>query len=262
MKNIYLFYGIILILLFSNLQIYSQELYTVTGGEMIFSWANNIELTEEYQQTYPLASINETPVRFTVFLHLGQYLHMDFTNNLGIYTGFGIRNVGFITDEVLPTVANPIDINDYQDYKVVRRTYNAGIPLALKIGSFKDHLYFFGGAEIEWLFVAKQKWWNEHSRSGPKTKTVNWFPNFVQPFVPSVFGGVQFPGGFNVKFRYYLSDIFKSNIPNTNPLDIANLNRYTNLEFMLVSLSWHYKYHKKKKNPDAFTYETGKDLKY
>ena len=61
---------------------------------------------------------------------------MDFSNSIGLYTGVAIRNVGFIYDTDLPT-------------KTIRRSYNLGVPLALKLGVFDKHMYLFGGGEYD-----------------------------------------------------------------------------------------------------------------
>jgi hypothetical protein len=49
-------------------------------------------------------------------LNIGQYFHVDFTNNIGLYTGLAVRNVGFIYDTDIPT-------------KTIRRSYTLGVPL-------------------------------------------------------------------------------------------------------------------------------------
>jgi hypothetical protein len=229
-------------------KISGQDVYTVTSGEMIFSWAN-LELKNSYQTAFSGAKIVDTPPRFTVFFHLAQYLHTDFNNNSGIFTGLSIRNVGFISDEVLPTILNPSLPQDYQDYKIIRRLYTLGIPLAIKLGSFKDHVYFFGGAEMEWGFHMKEKWWNQHKRSGTKSKRTQWFPNNTEAFIPSVFGGVQFPKGLNVKFKYYLNDFINRNYDgNGLPTDVSNLTRYKASQTMYLSFSWQFRHQFKKRD--------------
>lgn len=246
MKNILLNLTLAVFCLSIN-EVSAQNVYTISSGEMIFSWAE-VELTDSYIQSYPEARIVNTPVRFTMFFHLCEYLHMDLTNNIGLITGTALRNVGFITDEVLPTVQDPQDINDYQDYKIIRRTYTLGIPLALKLGSFKDNLYIFGGGEYEWAFAMKEKWWNSHARSGEKSKNTQWWPNNFETFLPSIFVGMQFPKGINLKFKYYLNDFVNHSYDATgNPLNISNLTRYKTTQTMYISLSWQLSSSDKKK---------------
>ena len=114
-----------------------------------------------------------------------------------------------------------------------------GIPLALKLGSFKDNLYVFAGGEYEWALLWKEKYWNSHSRSGTKSKDTKWFPDNMQTFLPSVFVGIQFPKGFNLKFKYYMNDFTDHSYTATgNPLNVSNLSRYKTTQTMYISLSF------------------------
>ncbi len=240
--------SILFLLFILNLvKVSGQNVYTVTSGEMIFSWAN-LELKNSYQAAFPEAKIVDTPPRFTIFFHLGQYLHTDFDNNSGFFTGLAIRNVGFISDEVLPTVNDPTSSQDYQDYKIIRRLYTLGVPLAIKLGSFKDHVYFFGGAEMEWGFHMKEKYWDEHSRKGSKVKRTQWFPDNTEAFIPSLMGGIQFPKGLNVKFKYYLNDFIDREYEGRGtPTDVSNLTIYRSSQVMYLSFSWQFRYQFKKR---------------
>jgi len=103
----------------------SQNFYPISSGELLFQFSE-VELTN--------SNVTKNPMRFTFFLHLGQYWHLDIGNYLGFYTGTALRNVGFIYDEDIPQ-------------KTIRRAYAIGIPLAVKLGSFKNHIYIFGGGE-------------------------------------------------------------------------------------------------------------------
>ena len=65
----------------------------------------------------------------------------------------------------------------------------------------------FGGAEYEFAFHYKYKWWD----NGEKHKVSEWFSNRTNRFLPSVFAGVQFPKGFNIKLKYYLTNLLNPN---------------------------------------------------
>jgi hypothetical protein len=156
----------------------AQGFYTTTSGEIIFQ-SSSVEQNN--------TDINSN-VRFTLFFHLGEYIHFDLNNNIGLFSGLGIRNVGLITEE--------------NDVKIKYRTYNLGIPLAIKVGAFDKNLYLFGGAEYEWMFAFKQKVFENDE----KTKYVEWFSDRTPHFIPSVFAGIQFPYGLQVRFRYYLDN--------------------------------------------------------
>ena len=225
-----------------------KDVYTVSSGEIIFS-QSQASLSQEFLNNYGGAAIVGQNVRFTCFFHIGQYLHIDMSDRLGFFTGLGIRNVGMITHEKLPNLGgNAIDGynpgDDYTNYNIVKRQYTLGLPLALKLGSFSKHFYFFGGAEIEWAFNYKQKYWTDQNfdRSGDKVKFNDWFATQTDAFLPSVFGGVQFPGGMNLRFKYYLNDFLNQsygkelNTSVTKAYNVGDLSRYSSSQLFYVSL--------------------------
>jgi hypothetical protein len=218
------------------------ETYFISSGELIFSWAE-VSFTEEYQQANPDNEILNSPMRFSAFFHAGTNYHVDLGNTFGIYTGLGIRNVGFTTNERLI-----IESGELQDYKIVRRSYNVGIPFAIKLGSFDDHFYFYAGGEAELQFAYKEKYWDSHNRSGSKTNYHEWFGDQTNRFAGSAFVGIQLPKGFNVQFRYYLTDFLNHDYKNTN--QVSDLRRYKTSNIMYFSASWQIdtdKIYKKKK---------------
>lgn len=240
----------ILTVLFLGLLIFplkAQKFYPVTSGEIIFS-QNQSSFTTSFLNQYPMASLSESNVRFSMFFHLGQYMHYDASNNFGFYSGLAVRNVGMITDETLPqTVTLTSQPVNYSNYNIVRRQYTLGVPLAVKVGSFKDHFYFFAGGEYELAFVYKEKYWTDtYDRSGAKTKSVTWFGSQTPLFIPSVFGGVQFPGGFNLRFTYYLTDFLDNsytiakNSQEGSTFSISDLSRYEKSQILFFSLSWQF----------------------
>jgi hypothetical protein len=95
--NILIVAGLVLI----NLQLTAQKIYPVTSGEIIFSNSQS-GFTQSFLNQYPSAKLVANNVRFTVFFHVGQYIHYDFNDNFGLFSGLAIRNVGIITDETLP----------------------------------------------------------------------------------------------------------------------------------------------------------------
>ncbi|HYW95067.1 MAG TPA: hypothetical protein VE870_05735 [Bacteroidales bacterium] len=204
---------------------YSQnKVYTENNSEIIFSFAD----VEYMGNNVP------TNMRFTLFLHLGQNFNYDFTNNIGMYSGYGLRNIGLITDE--------------NGIKIKRRTYALGIPLALKIGSFSDHFYVYGGGSYELFFHYKQKLFIE----GNKTKYSEWFSDRTERFAPSLFAGVQFPGGVNLKFKYYLNNFLNRDFRGVDfgeAVDYANFNQ---TKIFYVALTYNIKSSKLKQmtNPE------------
>lgn len=204
----------------------AQKVYPITSGALLFQFSN-VELAN--------SNVTNRPPRFTCFFHWGQYYHFDIIDNLGFYTGLAIRNVGFIYDEDIPQ-------------KTIRRSYTLGLPVAIKLGSFKNNLYIFGGGEYEMLFHYKGKRWYSNDRKGSKVKDTEWFSNKTELFVPSVFAGVQFPKGINIKFKYYLGDFL--NLDYEGP-DLGESNvsfsDFTKLDVFNISVCWQFRTDKAKK---------------
>jgi hypothetical protein len=238
---------ILLSLGFINIQVMSQKVYSVTSGEIIFNQSNS-SFTQVFLDQYPDARLVSDNVRFTVFLHLGQYFHLDLNNSFGFFSGLALRNIGMITDETLPqTVSNAGASVPYSNYKIIRRQYTLGVPLALKLGSFKNHFYLFLGGENEIAFHLKEKYWtNTFDRSGSKTKSTEWFSSHTPTFLPSVFAGIQFPGGFNLKFKYYLTDflntdyIVSGNSKDGSTFSISDQSRYQSTQLFYLSMCWQF----------------------
>ncbi len=219
MRKLFVFCMLIFSLATVNAQ---RDVYTVTSGEMIFGWADVEQAPIGGGQ---LESVSNN-LRFTAFFHIGQYVHLDLGNSVGIFSGLAIRNIGFITED---------DALDLGVEKEKHRSYTLGLPLALKLGSFKDHFYLYGGGEYELLFHYKYKYWMD----GDKHKTSEWFSDRTNLFVPSVFAGIQFPRGLNLKFKYYLDDFLNSDFKKgDNPLN--DYSRYGKTQMFHISVSWQF----------------------
>ncbi len=224
MKNIKSSFLIISCLLFLTGSVKSQDIYSTSGGEMIFSWP---------EVNTSAGSVNKS-MRFTAMFNFGQYWNFDMNNNFGFYSGGTVRNIGMITNETL-------NINNVNvDYKIIRRVYTLGVPLALKLGSFDDNFFLFAGGEYEMAFHYKEKYWtNTFSRNGHKTKYTSWFGDQTPRFLPSVFAGIQFPRGIRLKFKYYLEDFLNNKYTNSD--EVSDLTRYTKSQVFYFALSWHLK---------------------
>jgi hypothetical protein len=218
----------------------AQKTYSYNVWELIFSYSN-VELSEAFKSEYPQAEVLKSNVRFTAFFHVEHDWHLDLTNNIGFITGFGIRNIGISTNEILPV---HIDDDITTEYKLIRRIYTIGVPLAIKFGSFKDHLFFYGGGEYELAIHFKEKYWSgTQKRSGPKTKYGEWLGSQTPLLLPSLFGGIQLPGGINIKIRYYLTNFLNSNYTGQASADlynVSNLSRYKITQLYYISVSWQF----------------------
>lgn len=226
----------------------TQKIYPVTSGEIIFSQSTT-SFTQDFLTQYPDARVAADNVRFTVFFHIGQYIHYDVNDKFGLFSGLSIRNVGMITDEALPQTVS-LDEGasvPYEDFKIIRRQYMLGVPLAFKIGSFDKHFYVYAGGEYEMAFHFKEKYWTgSFDRNDAKTKSKEWFGNQTPTFIPSLFAGVQLPYGLNLKFKYYMTDFLNSdykvssNTQEGTSYDLSDLSRYSESQVFYVSLCWQF----------------------
>jgi hypothetical protein len=163
----------------------SSKVYYSASGEMIFSFADI-----EYK-----GAEGNSLMRWVPFVNLQAFANRDFSNRAGMFTGLAIRNVGYIFDGYRDPVT---DI----EYKKKFRTYNLGIPLGLKIGNL-EKLFFFGGYEVEFPFVYKEKTFDDGDKIN---KITGWFSNRPENFQHGLLAGIQFPQGLNLKFKYYFSE--------------------------------------------------------
>ena len=173
---------------------YSQvKKYVTTGGELIFSFAD-IDNND-----IPANNI----IRFSPVFNLQVYGNFDFSKNFGITLGGTIRNVGFINGNTDPLSS---------DIKKKYRTYNLGIPIGFKVGNLSK-IFFFAGYEIEFPFHYKEKTFVNGVKQDNKIS--KWFSNRVPVLYNSVYAGVQFPYGLNLKFKYYFTNFFNESYTQT-----------------------------------------------
>jgi len=162
-----------------------KKYYVTSGGELIFSMAN--------------LSIGQmdrsTPVRFSAFFNGQTWVHFDRNEHFGFFSGMSLRNVGFIYD--VPGT----------DIRKKARTYNLGIPLAVKFGNM-DGTFVYAGYEAELAFNYKEKTFVNDDK---KEKFNRWFSDRVNIFQHGFFVGIQLPHEVNIKFKYYLSKFYNSN---------------------------------------------------
>ena len=182
MKHKYKFIFLVTLIIFS----YSGSLkaqdktYWSTGFEMLFSFAD-IE-----QDGISKSSI----IRWAPVFNVQTFFNYDATKNFGLFTGIGVRNVGFIYDQDEAT-------------RKKHRTYNMGIPVGIKAGNF-EKTFVFAGYEIEFPFNYKEKTFVNNVKS----KYTEWFTDRVPTVYHTVLIGVQLPKGVNIKFKYYLTGFF------------------------------------------------------
>ena len=162
----------------------SPKPYWSSASEFIFSFG----MVEDDNLDSDPSSI----LRFSMFFHFQEQMHIDLSDKVGIFTGFGVRNVGMIND--IEYMGETI--------KLKQRSYSFGIPIALKLGNMKDRNYIALGAEAELMFNYKQKAFYDDT----KYKKTSWFSDRTNLINPSVFMDINFKKGAYVRFKYYLLD--------------------------------------------------------
>ena len=162
----------------------TKKLYSSTSFEIIFSLANVDADTMEVNNI----------VRFAPVFNFQWLLNYDLGKNFGVFGGADIRNLGFIRE--LPNTS-PVE-------KYKHRVYTLGVPLGIKLGNLDKGIFVYGGYEIEWAWNYKQK---EFQNNDKVKKTVTWNPKQVNQWQSSVFVGLNFPYGMNIKFKYYFDNL-------------------------------------------------------
>ncbi|MDD4142042.1 MAG: hypothetical protein PHR20_04500 [Bacteroidales bacterium] len=179
----------------------AQKLYSTLSFEIPFSFAS----IDAYD------SKDGRMMRFAPWANFQVAGNFDTGNTFGLYLGLSIKNIGFSYK-----IENPNAIDQSFNGSVIKkkfRTYNVGIPLGLKLGSF-DKFYFYGGYELEFPLHYKEKTFYAN------TKTINkeWLSDKTPDLSHSFFFGVEFPYSLNLKFKWYITNFFNTDydelIPN------------------------------------------------
>ncbi|GJM62381.1 hypothetical protein [Persicobacter diffluens] len=154
--------------------------YSQTELEMIFSYAdlNNEGLS------------SESPLRWAPVFNIHTHYHFDFNRHFGLFTGIGVKNMGFIAS--------------YPDIKqrIKHRTYNLEIPIALKFGKL-NKWHFYGGYSFEVPIHYKEKLFLNGEKESVRR---HWFSDRAPRLMHGLFAGVVFPSGTHLKVQYYLNN--------------------------------------------------------
>jgi hypothetical protein len=132
-------------------------------------------------------------LRFAPFVNYTLQAHKDFGNKFGIYTGVGIKNVGFITRD------------NSNDVTVKSRAYCLSVPLGLKFGNIKDDKFIFLAGEFLTQLDYKEKVFT----NGDKSKRKSFYDNDINLFNYSGSVGLHLKG-FIIGAEYTFGDFFNS----------------------------------------------------
>jgi hypothetical protein len=168
--------------------------YLTSGGEIIFSFANVEQNGRNEKST----------MRFSPVFNFQVMLNKDMNKKFGLFTGLGIRNVGYI-------INGYTDPADSLGHKKKFRSYNLGIPVGIKVGNL-DKIFFYGGYEFELAVNYKEKTFEDADKID---KITGWFSDRQELFQHGFMLGVQFPYGANLKFKYYLSEFHNRDYTNS-----------------------------------------------
>jgi hypothetical protein len=212
MPNLYLMKKLILTALgcalFVSSNLFAQKrAYISSSGEMIFSFADISINGNDFEST----------LRWSPVFNFQTLVNKDFNDHLGLFYGLSVRNVGFIYSKDADT-------------SMKHRTYNLGIPIGVKLGNVNG-TFIWGGYEFEMPFHYKEKLFVNEEK---EKKTDVWFSNRVNWYTQSVFVGINFPFGFNLKFKYYLDNFFNKDYTQGG----VKIYQNTNVNVFYVALAW------------------------
>lgn len=131
-------------------------------------------------------------LRFSM-IALGYNFHYDFDKKFGLFTGLGLKNVGWI------------EKND--DSTTKRRLYSLGIPLGFKLGDLQKRHYGFLGGGIDIPVNYREK---RFINRGDKYKFNEFWSDRTDPVMPYLFAGVSFGLGAVLKVQYYPGNFFNT----------------------------------------------------
>jgi hypothetical protein len=83
-------------------------------------------------------------------------------------------------------------------------------------------------------------------RDGGKYKFSSWFSKRTPALIPSAFAGMQFPAGFELKFKYYLDDFLNNKFRGNDTYNDYTV--FTRTQVWYVSLSYLIKNSNRKNN--------------
>ena len=167
-----------------------------------------------------------TTLRFSYILNLGLNFNYDVSNSFGLFTGVGIKNIGFIEKDSVT---------------IKRRVYTVGLPIGVKIGNLSKRNFAILGAGVDMPLNYREKRFTDRN---DKDKFNEWFSSRTPDIMPYIFAGASVKPGITFKFQYYVSNFF-----NTSYSVLANNRRsypYASYDARLLLLSVGFDIHYKR----------------
>lgn len=179
---IFFFFGV-----FSNLEAQEKnkkKVYSSTSFEIIFSFSDISSANNGYSNV----------MRFAPVFNFQWLINYDLTNNIGLFSGLDIRNLGYIEQN---KSLEP-------EIKTKHRVYTFGLPVGFKLGNIGKGNFLYFGYEIEWAWNYKEKRFENGIKVG---KIVDWNSSRINEWQSSVLAGINLKCGVNVKFKYYFQNL-------------------------------------------------------
>lgn len=178
-----------------------------------------------------------TTLRFSYIVNFGFNLNYDFNRHIGLFTGAGIKNIGFI--------------EKFADSTVKRRVYALGAPLGIKLGNLHRRNFVFLGGGVDVPVNYREKGFVHR---GDKEKFNEWFSERTPAFLPYVFAGVSASPGVTLKLQYYpvnfMNQDYTTKHPNDPTLQIRPYSSYERSNLLMLSIGMDIHYNKHKKDGD------------
>jgi len=168
-------------------------------------------------------------LRFTYFLNFGFNFNYDFNKHIGVYTGLGIKNIGFI-DKIA-------------DSTIKRRVYTIGAPIGIKFGNLKKRNYGFIGGGVDLPFNYREKGFVKRNN---KEKFNEWFSERTPLIMPYIFAGMSVDPGIAFKVQYYPGNFMNTSFaeyPGTSVLPVYPYAGY-NVNLLMLSVGFDIRYTK------------------
>jgi hypothetical protein len=172
--------------------------YTTSGGNFgAFSWLSGSNYNSNVRASFVL---------------MGDIArNYNITNNIAIYAGLSIRNLGFA---------------DRDSGKVFRARNNyLGVPIGIRIGNLKNKTELMLGGGMDYALHYKSKVWIEGDKSDTKDKYCKYGEKTVTKWNPYITAALTYKGYGFYYFRY-LSNFYT----NGNGLNINGNLRNGNLQ--------------------------------
>jgi len=139
-----------------------------------------------------------TYLRFSFIANIGFHFNYDFDEHFGMFTGLGIKNIGFT--EKLGEVT------------VIRRVYTIGAPIGFKFGNLAKRNFVLLGGGFDVPFNYKEK----YKKGSDKQKSNEFFSDKTASVMPYLFAGASLKPGFTLKLQFYPSNFFNVDYEETS----------------------------------------------